>query len=79
MNRFKLTVVAAVLATAFLAGCGGGGGDATAIPPEPGISESITALLNYMNSLIAMGENSELVDVNALTLVTNDTVESTSF
>lgn len=76
MNRFKLTVVA-VLAAAFLAGCGGGGGDA--IPSEPGISESVTALLNYMNSLIAMGENSDLVDVNALTLVTDDTVEPTSF
>ena len=56
MNRFKLPVVA-VLNTASLAGCGGGGGDAT--PYEPGISESVTALLNDMNSLIAMGENSD--------------------
>ena len=70
----KLLLVA-VLAAAMLAGCGGGGGDAA-----PDISQSVSALLDFINNLIAgTGENGELTDVNALTLVVDDTGEPAAF
>ena len=57
-------LLAAVLTAAIVAGCGGGGGGAA-----PDISQSVSALLDFMNNLIAgIGENGELTDVNALTL-----------
>ena len=70
----KLLLVA-VLAAAMMAGCGGGGGGAA-----PDITQSVSALLDFMNNLIAgTGENGELTDVNALTLAVDDTGEPAAF
>ena len=70
----KLLLVA-VLAAAMVAGCGGGGGDAA-----PDITQSVSALLDFMNNLIAgTGDNGELTDVNALTLAVDDTGEPAAF
>lgn len=63
-----------VSATLVLAGCGGGGGGSA--PPQPGISQSATALVAFMNDLIAgTDETSEPVDIDGVTLVTDDTAE----
>ena len=71
----KLLLVA-VLAAAMVAGCGGGGGGDSA----PDITQSVSALLDFMNNLIAgTGENGELTDVNALTLAVDDTGEPAAF
>ena len=75
LERNSKLLGTAVLAAALVAGCGGddGGGSAQA---STDISTSLSALLDYMNNLIAsVGENGELVDVNALTLVVDDTAE----
>ncbi len=70
----KLLLVA-VLAAAIVAGCGGGGGNAA-----EDISQSTSALLDFINNLIAgTGENGELTDVNALTLVADDRGEPAAF
>ena len=72
----KLLLVA-VLAAAMVAGCGGGGGGGDAAPD---ITQSVSALLDFMNNLIAgTGENGELTDVNALTLAVDDTGEPAAF
>ena len=76
LERNSKLMLTAVLASALLAGCGGGGGSSEA----PDISTSLSALLDYMNNLIAsVGENGELVDVNALTLVADESAEPAAF
>ena len=73
--KLKLLLVA-VLAAAMVAGCGGGGGGDSA----PDITQSVSALLDFMNNLIAgTGENGELTDVNTLTLAVDDTGEPAAF
>ena len=58
-----------------LAGCGGGGDDSVPAP-APDISQSVSALIAYMQGLIAgTDETSEPVDINPLSLVVDDTVE----
>ena len=76
MNTLKpKLLLVAVLAAAMMAGCGGGGGGAA-----PDITQSVSALLDFMNNLIAgTGENGELTDVNALTLAVDDTGEPAAF
>ncbi len=80
MNKPKSRLLAAtVVAAALVSGCGGGGGG-SAEASSSDISTSLSALLAYMNNLIAtVGENGELVDVNALTLVVDDTAEPAAF
>jgi hypothetical protein len=60
-------VLAAALTGALVAGCGGGGGGETA--EARGIDQNTNDLIVYMKGLIAMDENSEVVDINPLTLV----------
>ena len=73
LERNSKLLGTAVLAAALVAGCGGGDGGGSA-EASTDISTSLSALLVYMNNLIAsVGENGELVDVNALTLVVDDT------
>ena len=82
MNEPKSRLLAATLvAAALVSGCGGGGGGGgNADASSTDISTSLSALLAYMNNLIATGdENGELVDVNALTLVVDDTAEPAAF
>lgn len=79
MNTFpKKLVLAAVLATALITGCGGGGGDTAPAPavPTANIDMSVSALFTYISGLISgTGENGEAADVNALTLAVDDTTE----
>ena len=81
---FKLNsklMTGAVLASALLAGCGGdsGGGQASTGPaptPTPPMAQTITAVADYIRNLIASnGENTEPIDINGLTLATDDTSE----
>ena len=79
----KQWVLAAVLATAFLAGCGGGDTVSSSLPATPAaqsISNSVSALIQYVKQLIAAtdGDTSEPVDINGLTLVSDDGEESTA-
>jgi hypothetical protein len=69
-------MLAAVLATALVAGCGGGGGGGPAPDPAAGVGQSVMATLDFIRSLIANnGENSEPVDISALTLAVDDSAE----
>ena len=81
MKKVKLTWLAsAALATALLAGCGGGGGsgNANAGIQSTDISQDLTALYNFMVGLIAgTSDSTDPIDVNALSLVTDDTAETT--
>lgn len=73
-------LVPAMLATALLAGCGGGGGGAPLVaapaPVEPGIGDSVSALLAYMNRLLAAtSETSEPAPLAGTALAVDDTLE----
>ncbi len=78
---FKL-LSAAVLTSAFLAGCGGGGIDTLPTDPAPTPvaetpSNSVNALVAFLQDLIATSTNEtgEPIDINSLTLATDDTAE----
>ena len=86
-------VLAAALSAALLAGCGGGSSNGhgpssfgvfPATPGTPGIpstsdlGQSIAAVFEYISRLIASNsENSDPVDVNVLTLATDETSSPT--
>ena len=63
-------VLAAALTVTLVAGCGGGGGGQSA--EARGIDQNTNDLIAYMKGLIAMDENSEVVDINPLTLVVDN-------
>ena len=72
----------AVLSAALLAGCGSGGSDDVSSAPVPNapvstdISQSVSALITFMNNLIAgTSESGDPIAINSLTLVTDDTAE----
>lgn len=78
LNKTVTMWGAAVLSTALLAGCGGGGDDGGPLAPKPDIGTSIGALADFMQSLIAdTSETSEPVDTNALVLVVDDSAGPT--
>lgn len=72
-------MVAAALAAALLAGCGGSsdygdnsGGGGTSGP----VAQTITNVADYITNLFAgNNDNNEPVDINALTLVASDEAE----
>ena len=78
-------VLAAALSAALLAGCGGGGSSGTAngassfgVVAAADIGQNIASVFDYISRLIAFnGENSDPVDVNALTLATDETSSPT--
>ena len=73
----KLAAVAA-LSAALLAGCGGGdggGGFAANGSNQTIPSESVVAFIQQL--FATYGENSDPIDINSLTLATDDTVEPT--
>lgn len=72
MNKLNARLVlAAVVSTVLLAGCGGGGSAADTV--TPGSPQSVTAVVNYINNLITgTSENGDQVDVNLLTLAEDD-------
>ena len=75
---FKLNsslMAAAALSAVLLSGCGGDGGVAAAPPPGP-LDQTITAVVEYIQNLIASnGENTDPIDINPLTLAVDDTSE----
>ena len=76
-------VLTAALSAALLAGCGGGGGSSGGTADGSSvfgaiaasdIGQNIASVFDYINRLIAFNsENSDPVDVNALTLATDET------
>ena len=80
MTMKKQWVLASVLATAFLAGCGGGSSSSViTAPPAQSISDTVSVLVQYVQQLIATtSDSSEPVDINGLTLVADDTAEPTA-
>ena len=75
-------VLASVLATALLAGCGGGNTVSSSLPANPpaqSISDTVSVLIQYVQQLIAAtNDTSEPVDINGLTLVADDRAEPTA-
>ena len=67
-------VLAAALSLTVLAGCGSGGGDGESAQAR-GIDQNVSDLIAYMKGLIALDENSEVVDVNPLTLAVDNAGE----
>ena len=68
----------AALSVALLAGCGGGGGGSSTafLPVSTDISQSVSALITFMNNLIAgTSESGDPIAINDLTLVTDDTAQ----
>ena len=72
-------LLAAAFSVSLLAGCGsgggdgsGGGGDAT---QASDISKNVSDLIAYMKGMLAVGENSEVVDINPLTLAVDNAGE----
>ena len=63
--------VAAALTVALLAGCGSNGGDGESTQAR-GIDQSVSDLIVYMKGLIALDENSEVVDINPLSLAVDN-------
>lgn len=63
-------VLHAALVGALLAGCGGGGGGEST--EARGINQNANDLIVYMKGLIALDENSEVVDINPLTLAVDN-------
>ncbi|MBC7597391.1 MAG: hypothetical protein H7238_00065 [Polaromonas sp.] len=75
-QHFRLAL-GAVLSAALLAGCGSGGsGEVSSAPVSTDISQSISALITFMNNLIAgTSESGDPIAINSLTLVTDDTAQ----
>jgi hypothetical protein len=73
----KKCLAGILLATVVLAGCGGGGGGGVSAVAAD-ISQSIAALIDFMNGLIAStSPTSQVIDVNSLNLVTSETATPT--
>lgn len=70
-------LLAAASAAALVAACGGVNDDPVAVvDPATQTGQSVQKTIDYITSLIASnGENSDAVDVNAITLAVDDTAE----
>ena len=68
----------AALAALLLAGCGGGGGGTgAAAPPLTPVQQTVASIVDFINNLIAsIGENSEPIDINSLTVASDDNVDA---
>jgi len=70
----------AALAALLLAGCGGGGGGGgtgAAAPPLTPVQQTVASIVDFINNLIASnGENSEPIDINSLTVASDDNVDA---
>ena len=82
MKKFNSKwMLSATLAAALVAGCGGGGGSGGGggLFESTDISQSISALVTYLNGLIAdTSDLGEPIDINGLTLATDDAAEPAS-
>ena len=78
-------VLTAALSAALLAGCGGGGSSGTVdgssvfgVVAASDIGQNIASVFDYISRLIAFNdENSDAVNVNSLTLATDETSSPT--
>ena len=70
--KLKLVLVAAISA-AFITGCGNGSSTSTGASTD--INANVGAMISYVEGLIAKDGNSDPVDVNAVTLVQDNTAE----
>lgn len=83
MLKFKSKLMAgAALSALLLAGCGGSGGGSDVVTgggaPPPVANQTINDVFAYINQLIAGNDaNSDPIDINGLTLATDDTADST--
>jgi predicted small secreted protein len=86
MKKPNAKLILLVLASAALmAACGGRSGDGVAVDaggggltgnnPPGDISASVSALMAYMERMMGMDGNTDLVDINTITLVTDNSVE----
>jgi ABC-type glycerol-3-phosphate transport system substrate-binding protein len=68
----------AALSALLLAGCGGGGsGSDAAAPPLTPVEQTVASIVDFINNLIASnGENTDPIDINALTLAADDTADA---
>ena len=87
MNKLNTRLLlAGVMSVGLLAGCGGGnnnnnsgGGNNSSTTPTADLSNSVSAVIAYISNLITNNtENSDQVDVNAVTLAVDDSAEPTS-
>ena len=75
-------MTAAALSALLIAGCGGGSGsnDVGAAAPGPGpgpVQQTVTSIVDFINNLIASnGENTDPIDINSLTVASDDNVEA---
>ncbi len=76
-NR-KFGLPAVVLSAALVvSACGGGGDGGGVAPAPPDISQSASALMDFMRGLIAgTSETSDPIDINPLKLAVDDTADS---
>ncbi len=70
--KLKLAL-GALLCAAFITGCGNGNNDSANNSTD--IGANVSALVAYMEGLIGKDNNSDPVDVNALTLAQDETSE----
>ena len=69
-------LLAAALSVSLLAGCGSGGGDGSGDATQASdISKNVSDLIAYMKGMLVVGENSEVVDINPLTLAVDNAGE----
>jgi uncharacterized membrane protein len=67
----------AALSALLIAGCGGGGGSAGVTAPVMPVQQIVTSIVDFINNLIASnGENSEPIDINSLTVASDDNVDT---
>ena len=77
ISRWKVIFGTAICA-ALISGCGNGSNTNDDSVASTDISTNVGALIAYMERLIATDANSDGVDVNAVTLVQDDTSEPTA-
>ena len=78
MMKFNSRLMAGgALIAMLLAGCGGSSGGGGVTPPV--VNQTITDVFGYISQLIAGNDaNSDPIDINGLTLATDDTSEPTA-
>ena len=82
MFKFNSKLMTGLALSALLsAGCGGGGGGADVAVPAPvptPVQQTVVSIVDFINNLIASnGENTDPIDINSLTLASDDNVDAT--
>lgn len=77
MKKTNVLLALAVISTAVLvSACGSNNSDpVVTVDPSTQTGQSVQKTLDYLMALIATDENSDPVDVNAITLAVDDTAE----